>query len=526
MQDRILFTHKVRARLTGLCLSVVAISAVCIALAVVGINAYQKAQHVDHMVAETFTSSMEVYHASQEVNGVDMTMTAGQSVAGYMLGYGGNAPSEKHAELMANLRELRRHSEELKAIFEEPETSWASRFDGNLRYLFDLMAFTQLPQDVRSHWHMEETGQTLGDLLTAQHKTCLVICMSPDLTVEERVAAITELRTITVDLLLPKLSAIHDLTADWQSTRMDTAKLVFVTVFIVILLLVGTVRSVLVLPLARQLERAAADLDAQNRDLEDRVERRTRDLSVALHGAQLAASAKQNFLTNMSHELRTPMNGVLGIAALLEASDLREKQRHLVHTIMQSGSSLMRILDDVLETASIASGKLSIEQRPSFIKEVIEDTVALHLPSAAEKGLALSFNCRGESDVPVMIDPERFQQVLGNLVQNAIKFTDQGSIELTLTAVRKDSAIESSLTVRDTGCGIREEDLDRIFEPFERVDHHKIVGGTGIGLALCKTLIVEMGGSIAVQSTPDRGSCFKIVLSPRIAEKPELEKAA
>ena len=516
MNDQALFTHKVHARLTGLCVGVVITSAVCLLIVILGIGAYQKAQSFNHVIERTIAHSMHNYHQSVEVHPPTVMIHGHEPTAGT----NGHGTAEVHGKLLADLREFRTFSRQLNAVFEQEERGWITALDGNLRYIADLLSLSRMPDNVRYLWANTGTGDTIGEMLEEQYRACLLLCKGYDLNIDERDAMIHQLHELVVDELMPKLSMIRVAKGEWQSRRVVLAKVLFISAFATIVLLVVLARSVLVIPLLRELNKAASDLDAQNKDLEARVQRRTQDVTLALHKAEAAVVAKQNFLTNMSHELRTPMNGVLGIAALLDASELEERQRGLVQTIMQSGKSLMRILDDVLETASIASGKLTIVHRPSFLREVVQDTVALYLSSAANKGLTLRFDCQNTPSCPVMIDPDRLQQVLGNLVQNAVKFTDSGSIDVTLDEVRRGALVEACITVRDTGNGITLENQSRIFEPFERVPGTEIVEGTGLGLALCKALIVEMGGSIEVKSAPGQGACFTLVLTPHVAEMP------
>ncbi len=226
--------------------------------------------------------------------------------------------------------------------------------------------------------------------------------------------------------------------------------------------------------------------------------------------------AKSEFLANMSHEIRTPMNGVLGMAELLLGTDLDAKQRKLAETVFRSGESLLRILNDILDFSKIEAGRLEIEHIDFDLRDHVGKLTELFAVNAQAKGL--EFTCEMGNDVPADVngDPGRLSQVLGNLVGNAVKFTDRGEIRVRIS-LRSQTREEVlvAFEVRDTGIGISREARARIFEPFVQPDLGVSgrFGGTGLGLSISRQLCEMMGGSIEVESIPGKGSTFLFTVS-------------
>jgi len=250
-------------------------------------------------------------------------------------------------------------------------------------------------------------------------------------------------------------------------------------------------------------------------------------LRAALEAAQAANLAKSQFLATMSHEIRTPMNGVLGALELLQHSTLDARQARLVQTAASSGSTLMNILNDVLDHSKIEAGRLDLVPAPVSLKALAAAVLSLLRSNADAKGLALTLERSPKAPDWVMADGQRLKQVLLNLVGNAIKFTDRGGVSLSLTPAAASSA-EGCLGVRievhDSGVGIAAEDMQSIFEPFQQ--GHSSPGrraGTGLGLSICQRIVEAMGGRIALSSTLGRGSSFSFVLHlpPAPVSEPE-----
>ena len=240
-------------------------------------------------------------------------------------------------------------------------------------------------------------------------------------------------------------------------------------------------------------------------------------LAEAKQEAEAATAAKSRFLAMMSHEIRTPMNGVLGMLQLLDDGELSEEKHGLARTARTSAEALIQIIGDVLDFSKIEAGRLDIERVPFDPAEAIESVVTLLGPRAEEKGIELT--SRIEADVPraVLGDPGRIRQILLNLVENAVKFTEQGGVTVTL---RPAPGVADTLhfSVQDTGLGISEEAQGGLFTEFTQSDASttRRYGGTGLGLAICKRLVALMAGEIGLESTEGSGSTlwFRLPLAP------------
>ncbi len=250
-------------------------------------------------------------------------------------------------------------------------------------------------------------------------------------------------------------------------------------------------------------------------------------LEDARRAAEQGAKAKTDFLANMSHEIRTPMNAILGMARLALRSGLDPRQHDYVIKIFRSAQALLGIINDILDFSKIEAGKLTLEEVPFAIDEVLETVANLVGMRAEEKGLEVIF--RTDAKVPRMLlgDPLRFGQVLVNLANNAVKFTDCGEIELSAQVIDETAErIHLAVSVRDTGIGMSEEQCLRLFQPFAQADPSttRRFGGTGLGLAICHHLVAMMGGELRVVSAPDRGSIFTFTLW--VGRGPQQERPA
>jgi signal transduction histidine kinase len=266
---------------------------------------------------------------------------------------------------------------------------------------------------------------------------------------------------------------------------------------------------------ARQYRKVATRSIRQSQEVQAANARLRR----AKDAAESANRAKTEFLATMSHEIRTPMNGVLGALELLRRSPLNARQRRLARVAASSGTTLMALLNDLLDQSTIESGKFTLRRAPMSLHALAVAVVALFRPNAEKRGLQLELLLDPAVPDRVIADGQRLKQVLSNLIGNAIKFTERGRVELRLSARPRGIGFE----VRDSGIGIPPDRLDRLFDPFYQIDasRSRSHGGTGLGLTISQRIVQEMGGQIRVHSTMGEGSTFRFMLILDEAPPPE-----
>ncbi|WP_373190795.1 ATP-binding protein [Halomonas sp.] len=282
-------------------------------------------------------------------------------------------------------------------------------------------------------------------------------------------------------------------------------------------------------PLARRINELADHIETARQERQAQIEQATNklqrsmetievqniELDLAHRRALEANRVKSEFLANMSHEIRTPLNGIVGFCRLLGRSQLEPRQREWLDQMQRACDNLLMLVNDVLDFSKLEAGRVELETLPLDMVALVDEVLGLQAPLSQQKGLQLLGLVYDDVPANLQGDPMRIRQVLTNLVNNAIKFTDQGEVIVRVMLEEAEAGrMVLQVSVSDTGMGLSEEARRRLFQAFQQADisHHREFGGTGLGLAICRQLVEQMGGEIDVKSVPGQGSTFFFML--------------
>lgn len=404
------------------------------------------------------------------------------------------------------LRDEQRKGLLQQQALQESEQRYRFLFDNNPMPMWvfaeDTLKFLEVNQRAVEHYGFsrnEFSRMTLGDIRPAEDMQSLlaILASSPD------GIRVSEVRHKKKD------GALINVIVSTMPMMFDNAK----------------ARIVLVQDITDR-KRAEQELRMYKEHLEDQIHERTADLVLALHAAESANKAKSVFLSNMSHELRTPLNAILGFSSLLRKdSSLRQEQCEDLDIINRSGEHLLTLINDVLEMAKIEAGRVQLENAPLDLGTLVRDVTDMMHMRAHEKGLQLLLDQTSEFPRYIKGDEARLRQILINLVSNAVKFTQQGGVTLRL-GTRENAISHLVIEVEDSGPGIIPEDQLRIFQPFVQLGVQAENKGTGLGLTITRQFVQLMGGSIVLESTPGKGSLFRVDLPLTAISESDIVKPA
>ena len=269
--------------------------------------------------------------------------------------------------------------------------------------------------------------------------------------------------------------------------------------------------------------RDKTEILSKNKELENY----SNALSLAKDKAEKEKDGKTNFLSSMSHEIRTPLNGVIGITELLSDTELSAEQQELIEMLHSSSSLLINIVTDILDLSKMEVGQLNLNLKQSNIENCLENAmkISTSYKKFAKKDIQINYNIASNVSKLVLMDESRVQQILINLISNAIKFTDEGNVSVDVFIISQTTNMQEVVfSVKDTGIGIKEEAIAELFQPYSQISNSfsEIYHGTGLGLSICKKLVELMNGEIWVESEENQGSNFSFKLPLKIVESDEI----
>ena len=364
-------------------------------------------------------------------------------------------------------------------------------------------------------------GSEIGNLAPVYHESIQIIFEMDDFfqrgaeTVSAELPKIIELSNrlaVLTERLVVDMKGLSALRIN-EERKDQQSKYLYVTLLIVLVMLTTGILMFMLFRHMRLTAKARIHAESMASDLQDAVVK-----------AERASQAKSEFLAMMSHEVRTPMNGILGMASLLQDSDLKQEQQQQIKTLYSSANSLLAILDDILDFSKLEAGRLTLDSVPFSLVNLAQEVIALFDATAKSKQISLELVLDDKLSSHYQSDPGRFRQVLLNLLGNAIKFTHHGKVTLTISQVAPDLV---ACSIEDTGIGISPQVLETLFTPFTQADLSttRRYGGTGLGLAISKKIIEQMAGCISVVSEEGKGSCFSFQIPLQSIDAPLTNKS-
>ncbi len=370
-------------------------------------------------------------------------------------------------------------------------------------YRDDLMLLTRWPHKDDLIGTVNNTGSTHLVIRVQGKHDDVVLLDSPRFTDRSETLRLAAPRRVDRYPLVVTPVITEDLfLANWRRSALLLAVFTASSDFVLLAFMISLVRN---------LRRREADMETMVRLKQQ---------------AEAASGAKSSFLATMRHEIRTPMNGILGMTELLLMTDLSAEQKEYARTVRSSGHHLLALINDVLDFSKIEAGHMDVEQVPFDIRSLVEEVATPHSEEARRKGIALECNVDAELPATLLGDPVRLRQVLSNFLSNALKFTEQGEVSLTVRREQDAGGDYWRVVVRDTGIGLPSDSGRWLFTPFTQADGSitRRYGGTGLGLAICKRLVELMNGEIGARGEPGMGSEFWMRLPLLVA--PECDENA